>query len=163
MLALGEFAYKTDDPGPGVLVSALPKDYSGPLKIGDRLVELDGQIIANARDYADRMNKMRVEKEIVGLVQRGKEHLRFDTRVVVPRPESLISARVQGKYDPDDKGAKTVRIISRSITELRVTVPPDWAPAGLYWNGVSVETAAKAGCYLLTIDREFLNAAPCSQ
>jgi hypothetical protein len=159
-LDLGEFGYKTDDTGPGVLVSILPKDYSGPLKIGDRLIELDGQAIANARDYADRMSKMYAEKRMAGIVQRGKEKLRFETRVILPRPDAVVTARVQGKHDPDDK---TIQIISRSVAELRVTVPPEWVPADLYWNGVSLEDLAKPGCYLLTIDQELLNAAPCTQ
>jgi hypothetical protein len=159
-LDLGVFGYKTDEPGPGVLISVLPKDYSGPLKIGDRLIELDGKPIADARDYAGRMNKMYAEKQMTGLVQRGKERLRFDTRVVLPRPDAFVTARVQGKHDPEDK---TIQIISRSVTELRVTIPPDWAPGDLYWNGVSVEDLAKPGCYLLTIDQELLNAAPCTK
>jgi predicted esterase len=157
-LALGDFGYKLNDQGPGVLISVLPRDYVGPLKIGDRLIELGGEPIANAASFADRMNKMRTPKEIAGLVLRGKDRLRFDTRVVLPRPDALATARVQGKYDPEDK---TIQIISRSVTELRVTIPPEWAPADLYWNGVSLEDVEKPGCYLLTIDQELLNAAPC--
>jgi predicted esterase len=160
LLDLGEFGYKLDDPGPGVLVSVLPKDYSGPLKIGDRLIELDGQPIADARDYAGRMNKMYAEKRMAGLVQRGKEKLRFETRVILPSSDAFATARVQGKHDPEDK---TIRIISRSVTELRVTIPQEWVPADLYWNGVSVEDLSKPGCYLLTIDQELLNAAPCTK
>ena len=159
-LDFGEFGYKTDDPGPGVLISVLPKDYSGPLKIGDRLIELDGQAIANARDYADRMNRIDSEKEMAGIVQRGKERLRFETRVILPRQDAFVTARVQGKHDAEDK---TIQIISRSVAELRVTVPPEWVPADLYWNGVSLEDLAKPGCYLLTIDQELLNAAPCTK
>ncbi len=161
-LDLGEFGYKLDDPGPGVLISILPKDYSGPLKVGDRLIELDGKPIANARDYADRMNKMYAEKQMAVLVQRGKDRLRFDTRVVLPRSDAFITARVQAKYDAGDD-PKTVQIISRSVTELRVTIPPEWLPADLYWNGVSLENVTKPGCYLLTIDQELLNAAPCTK
>jgi hypothetical protein len=159
-LTLGEFGYKADDPGPGVLISALPNDYSGPLKIGDRLIELDGEPITDARNYVDRMNKMTAEKEMAGLVQRGKEKLRFETRVVLPRPDDFVTARVQGKYDPEDK---TIQIISRTVTELRVAIPPAWVPGDLYWNGVSLEDLAKPGCYLLTISQELLNAAPCPQ
>jgi hypothetical protein len=159
-LDLGEFGYKIDDPGPGVLVSILPKDYSGPLKIGDRLIELDGQPIADARDYASRMNKMYAEKQMAGMVQRGKEKLRFETRVILPSPDAFATARVQGKHDSEDK---TIQIISRSVTELRVTIPQEWLPADLYWNGVSLEDLSKPGCYLLTIDQELLNAAPCAR
>jgi predicted esterase len=159
-LDLGEFGYKLDDPGPGVLVTVLPKDYSGPLKVGDRLIELDGQPIADARDYASRMNKTYAEKQIAGLVERGKEKLRFETRVILPSADAFVTARVQGKHDPEDK---TIRIISRSVTEMRVTIPQEWVPADLYWNGVSVEDLSKPGCYLLTVDQELLNAAPCAK
>jgi predicted esterase len=159
-LDLGEFGYKIDDPGPGVLITVLPKNYGGPLKIGDRLIELDGQPIADARDYAARMNKMYAEKRMAGLILRGKEKLRFETRVILPSPDAFASARVQGKHDPEDKN---IRIISRSVTELRVTIPQEWIPADLYWNGVSLEDLSKAGCYLLTIDQELLNAAPCTK
>jgi len=160
LLDLGEFGYKVDDPGPGVLISVLPKDYGGPLKVGDRLIELDGQPIANAADYAARMNKMYGARQIAGMVQRGKEKLRFETRVILPSTDAFVTARVQGKHDPGDK---TVRIVSRSVTELRVAIPPQWVPADLYWNGVSVEDISKPGCYLLTIDKELLHAAPCAQ
>jgi hypothetical protein len=160
LLDLGEFGYKLDDLGPGVLVAVLPKDYSGPLKIGDRLIELDGQPIADARDYAARMNKMYAEKQMAGMVQRGKEKLRFETRVILPSPDAFATARVQGRHDPEDK---TIQIISRSVTELRVTIPQEWIPTDLYWNGVSLEDLSKPGCYLLTIDQELLNAAPCSK
>ena len=48
-LDLGGFGFKTDEPGPGVLVTSLPEKYTGPLKMGDRLVALDGKPIENAR------------------------------------------------------------------------------------------------------------------
>lgn len=159
-LELGPFGYKLTDPGPGVLISYLPKDYIGPLKIGDRLIELDGQPLADARDFDARINKMYAEKLVAALIQRGKERLRLDTRIVLPRPDALVTARVQGKYDPE---LKRVQIVSRSVSEMRVVIPPQWAPLHLYWNGLAVEDLAKPGCYRLTIDKELMNAAPCSQ
>lgn len=159
-LDLGGFGYKLTDPGPGVLISYLPKDYYGPLKTGDRLIELDGAPVEDAHDFDARLNKMYAEKTIVALIQRGRERLRLDTRVALPRPDALVTARVQGKYDPE---FKTVQIVSRSVSELRVTIPPQWAPSDLYWNGLAIEDVAKPGCYLLTVDKELLNAAPCAQ
>lgn len=159
-LDLGGFGYKLTDPGPGVLISYLPRDYIGPLKTGDRLIELDGQPVEDARDFDARLNKMYAEKLMVALIQRGKERLRLDTRVVLPRPDAMVTARVQGRYDPE---FKTVQIVSRSVSEMRVTIPPQWVPSDLYWNGLAVEDLAKPGCYLLTIDKELLNAAPCPQ
>jgi hypothetical protein len=159
-LDLGGFGYKLTDPGPGVLISYLPKDYLGPLKTGDRLIELDGVPVEDARDFDVRLNKMYTEKLMVALIQRGKERLRLDTRVVLPRPDVIVTARVQGKYDPE---LKTVQIISRSVSEMRVIIPPQWASSDLYWNGLAIENLAKPGCYLLTVDKELLNAAPCSK
>jgi predicted esterase len=159
-LDLGGFGYKLTDPGPGVLISYLPKDYYGPLKTGDRLIELDGAPVEDARDFDARLNRMYAEKAMVALIQRGKERLRLDTRVILPRPDAIVTARVQGKYDPE---FKTVQIISRSVSEMRVTIPQQWTPSDLYWNGLAIEDLAKPGCYLLTIDRELLNAAPCPQ
>lgn len=159
-LDLGGFGYQLSEPGPGVLISYLPKDYVGPLKTGDRLVELDGQPIADAKDYTARMNKMYAEKEMVALIQRGKERLRLNTRVVLPNPDGMVTSRVQGKYDAE---WKTIQIVSRSIVEMRVNIPPQWVPSDLYWNGLELEDLAKPGCYVLTVDKELLNAGPCSQ
>ncbi len=158
VLDLGGFGYKLTDPGPGVLISFLPKDYSGPLKTGDRLVELDGQPVEDARDFVARLSKIYTEKQMVTLIQRGKDHLRLETRVLLPRPDAVVTARVEGKYDPE---LKTVQILSRSVTELRVNIPPQWIPSDLYWNGLAIEDLTKPGCYLLTVDQELLNAAPC--
>src|SRR5581483_5672332 len=133
-------------------------NYIGPLKIGDRIVELDGQPLADARDFDARLNKITAERPSVILVARGKERLRFDTLIVLPRPGAFVTARVQGRYDA---ATKTLRILSRSISEMRVTLPPEWAPVALEWDGLAIQTLDKPGCYLLSIDQEFLNAAPC--
>ncbi len=159
-LDLGGFGYRITDPGPGALISSLPKDYFGPLQIGDRIVELDGTPIADAKDFNARMNKMYAEKEVVAMIARGKERLRVPTRVVLPSPDSYVTSRVQGKYDAQ---WKTIQILSRSISELRVRIPAEWLPADLYWNGLEMENLTKPGCYRLTVDKELLDAAPCSQ
>ena len=159
-LDLGGFGYRLTDPGPGALISYLPKDYVGPLHTGDRIVELDGQAIADARDFDARLNRIYTEKPVVVMVQHGKEQLRLDTRVVPPRPDAFVTARVRGRYDA---GAKRVEIVSRSITEMRVTIPEQWVPSDLFWDGLEMEKLDKPGCYLLTVDKELLNAAPCSR
>ncbi|HEY1339214.1 MAG TPA: hypothetical protein VGF59_16995, partial [Bryobacteraceae bacterium] len=82
-LDLGGFGFKPDDPGPGVTVSYLPEKYNGPLKMGDRIVALDGREIANARQYMDLMAKFVEEKQAVVMVQRGKDRMRVETRVVL--------------------------------------------------------------------------------
>jgi hypothetical protein len=157
-LDLGEFAYKPDDPGPGLLVVQLPPKYSGPLKEGDRLMELDGKPIENARQFRQTMSQMTEERRAVVMVQRGKQRQRVETAIVLPKRDSTVTARVQGKYEPADH---QILIASRSVTELRVTVPEAWAGSGLFWNGLGLEQVEKPGCVLLTIDKELLHAASC--
>ncbi|HWC97883.1 MAG TPA: hypothetical protein VG456_14060, partial [Candidatus Sulfopaludibacter sp.] len=61
-LDLGGFSAKLDDPGPGLLIAKLPEKYSGPLKTGDRIMELDGRAIGNAHAYVDMLAKVTAEK-----------------------------------------------------------------------------------------------------
>jgi hypothetical protein len=157
-LSLGNFTYQVDDPGPGLLVSQLPPKYEGPLKLGDRLVELDGKPIANATQFRQTMSQMTEEKRVVVMLQRGKRRLRVETAIVLPRREPAPTARVQGKYEAADR---QILIVSRSVTELRVTIPEAWTGSGLFWNGLALEQIDKPGCLLLTIEKELLHAAPC--
>lgn len=157
-LDLGGFGFKADTPGPGVLVSYLPEKYSGPLKMGDRIVAMDGREISDARQYAESMEKVKEEKSAVVIVQRGKDRIRMETRVTLPRREPGISARVEAQYLPADK---EVQIISRTVTEMRVTVAPEWVPATLSWNGLPLENLKEAGCYVLTVQKELLHAERC--
>jgi hypothetical protein len=157
-LDLGAFGYNAADPGPGLLVSHLPEKYSGPLKMGDRLVALDGKPIQDARQFAETMEQIVEEKPVVALVQRGKDRIRVDTRIVLPKRDSAVTARVQAQYSPAEK---EIQIVSRTVTEMRVTVPPAWTPATLYWNGLSLQDLKTPGCYALTVEKELLHAAPC--
>jgi predicted esterase len=157
-LDLGGFGFKTDDPGPGVLVTSLPEKYSGPLKLGDRLFALDGKPLAGARQYLELMEKVTDEKLVVVTVQRGKERIRVETRITLPRRETGISARVEAQYLPADK---EIQIVSRTITEMRVTVAPEWVPATLLWNGLTLENLKEAGCWVLSVQKELLRAEKC--
>jgi predicted esterase len=157
-LDLGGFGYKTDDPGPGLLVTFLPQKYNGPLKLGDRLMELDGKPIANPAQYAAMMGRMNEARHAAVMLERGKDRMRIETTVRVPRRDSLVTARVQGRYDSDQK---QVLIISRMVTKMNVNLPSRWLPATLFWNGLSLENVAQPGCIQLTIDHELLHAAPC--
>ncbi len=160
-LDLGGFGYRKDDPGPGLLISYLAEKYNGPLKMGDRIVALDGRPIENARQYVELMAKMSEERPAVAMVQRGKERIRLETRILLPRREAMVTARVQAQYVPADKD---IQIISRTVKEMRVTIPPEWAQGGrLYWNGLSIEKIDRPGCLLLTIEKELLRSAPCGE
>lgn len=158
MLDLGEFGYKLDAPGPGVLVATLPAKYSGPLKVGDRIVELDGKPLENGAQFAAILGKKTREDRAVVMVQRGKDRIRVETRIVLPRRGPLITARVQAKYVAEDNH---IEIVSRTVTEMQVTVPEPWVPVSLYWNGLALEDIAKPGCLLLSIDKEILHSSPC--
>ena len=158
-LDLGGFGYKADDPGPGITVTYLPEKYSGPLKMGDRITEMDGKPIENARQFGETLNKVKEEKQVVIMVERGRQRNRMETRIVLPRKDKAgPTARVQGKYEAGDK---QLLIASRSVTQMRVTVPEQWVGAGLFWNGLSLERIDRAGCVLLTIEKELLHAAAC--
>jgi predicted esterase len=157
-LDLGGFGYHPADPGPGVPVAFLPPKYSGPLRMGDRIVALDGKPIENPHQYLEMLARFAETKPAVVMVERGKERIRVETRVVVPRHDPVVTARVQGHYLPD---FHQIEIISRTVTELRVTIPQDWIPGDLFWNGLSLENVKRAGCYSLKIDKELLHAGPC--
>lgn len=157
-LDLGEFAYKADDAGPGVLVTALPSRYDGPLKAGDRILELDGKAIENARQYEQTMRDATEQKRAVALVARGAERKRIETRIVLPAKPTMVTARVQAKYMAAEN---EIRIVSRTVTELRVTVPAHWVPVTLYWNGLPIEEIGAAGCLALTMRNELLHSEKC--
>ena len=157
-LDLGAFEFKVDDPGPGVLVTSLPGKYSGRLKPGDRLVALDGKPLASARQYLELMEKFTEEKPATVTVQRGKERIRVETRITLPRRDAGVTARVQAQYLPAEK---EIQIVSRTITEMRVTVAPEWIPATLLWNGLSLENLEEAGCWVLSVQKELLHAEKC--
>ena len=157
-LDLGGFGYKLEDPGPGVLVSYLPEKYSGPLKLNDRIVSLDGRTLANVKQYLELMEKFTEEKIAVVAVQRGKDRVRIETRIVLPRRDSGVTARVEAQYLPAEK---EIQIVSRTITEMRVTVPADWLPASILWNGLTLESVKEPGCWLLSMQKELLRAERC--
>jgi len=157
-LDLGAFGFKLDDPGPGVQVSFLPEKYNGPLKLNDRIVSLDGRPIANVKQYQEMLEKITEEKFTVVAVQRGKDRVRIETRVVLPRRDAGVTARVEAQYLPADK---EIQIVSRTITEMRVTVPPEWVPVNLMWNGLTLENLKEPGCWTLSMQKELLRAEKC--
>ena len=65
---------------------------------------------------------------------------------------------MQGQYLPAEK---EIQIISRTVTEMRVTVPGEWVPARLLWNGLTLENLEEAGCWVLSVQKELLRAERC--
>jgi hypothetical protein len=157
-LDLGGFGYRADDPGPGVTVAFLPEKYRDPLKVGDVLEALDGKPIENARQLMQILEKADATRNAVVMVRRGKDRIRIETRIVVPRREQVVSARVKAQYMPDDR---QIVLISRAITEMKITIPADWLPSDLLWNGLTLENVKAAGCYTLKLEKELLHAGPC--
>jgi hypothetical protein len=157
-LALGPFGYNPAEPGPGVLVASLPDKYGGPLKVDDRIVELGGKQIKDAAEYAQMLYRTFEEKPVVAMVQRGKEHLRMETKIVMAARAELVTARVRAQYLPD---MQTIEVVSRSVIQMRVTLPASWLPAKVSWNGAEVANAPVPGCWLLEEHKELLTAKPC--
>ena len=157
-LDLGGFGFKLDDAGPGVLVGYLADKYNGPLKLNDRIVALDGKPLENAKQYQAVMEKMTEERSVVVTVQRGKERIRLETRVVLPARDAGVTARVHAQYLPAEK---EIQIVSRTVTEMRVTVPAEWVPASLSWNGLTLESIKEPGCWTLSMQKEILHAEKC--
>jgi hypothetical protein len=158
MLDLGGFGFNRNDPGPGVLVTWLPDKYAGPLKMNDRIVALGGKAIANPREYAEMMDKTVEEKEVVVMVQRGGDRVRLETRIILPKREQAFTARVQGKYLAEEK---EIQILSRTVTELRLTVPEAWVGSMIDWNGTPVARADHGGCWLLVEEKQLQSAKAC--
>ncbi|MBI1787637.1 MAG: hypothetical protein HYR60_08825, partial [Acidobacteria bacterium] len=102
-LGFGPFAYDPSAEGPGALVAWLPGNSSAPLRPGDRITSIAGHAIRDGRDYARFMDQMSEEKTVAVVIERGKERLRKETRVVLPKREELLTALVQATYTPDQK------------------------------------------------------------
>ena len=152
-LAFGPFGYDA-----AAEVAWLPPDSRGSLKLHDRIVSVDGKEVRDGRDYTRQMDQIRDEKPVAVLVQRGKERVRLETRIVLPKREELITARVQGRYLPDQK---ELFIISRAVTQMRVRIPAEWTPVSVSWNGLDLVKAESAGCWLLSMEKEPPEAIPC--
>ncbi len=142
-LDLGGFGYDPSAPGPGVRVVWLPPGYKGPLRLEDRIVSVGGRAVKDAQDYLTMMDEAE-EKPVAVIVERGRERLRLETRILLPRREETGTARVQGRFLPD---TRELLIVTRGVGELKVRVPPQWAPARVNWNGNDLGSAEQPGCW----------------
>lgn len=147
-LDFGGFGYKLDAPGPGVLVEWLPPDYKGPLQLKDRLVGLSERNLIDAKHYVELMSQVTEEKPVAVTIDRNKERIRLVTRYRLRQREEITTARVSAEYNAD---LKEIVIVSRTVAALRLTVPPEWAPASINWNGTVAATAENPGCYELSL------------
>src|SRR6266851_6447874 len=150
-LAFGPFGYDPHAPGPGAVVGWLPAEYPGPLKLNDRIVAVAGKELRDGREYAQHMDEITEDKPVAVVVQRGKERLRLETKILLPKREELVTARVQGRYLPDQK---ELLLISRTVTQMRVRIPAEWTPVSVSWNGLDLVKAESAGCWVLSIEKD---------
>ena len=104
------------------------------------------------------MDQASEEKPVAVMVERGKDRLRLETRIVLPKRQATITARVQGQHLLD---LKQVQIISRAVTQMRLTLPPEWLPAVINWNGTEVVKAEEPGCWLLDVEKELMSGKKC--
>jgi hypothetical protein len=56
--------------------------------------------------------------------------------------------------------SKDLIISTRTVTEMRLLVPDNWAGAVINWNGNEVAGKAAAGCWMIT-ETPAPSAAPC--
>jgi hypothetical protein len=160
-LAIGPFGYHpgaAGAAGPGVLVAWLPEKYDGPLKLDDHIVELGGKEVRDGAQYGQMMDEIKEEKPAVVMIARRKQRMRLDTKVVFPPREELVTARVEARYLAD---LKEVEVLSRAVTQMKLTLPSAWLPAKISWNGTDVAKADAAGCWLLDEENELLSAKRC--
>ena len=62
-----------------------------------------GKELATAANMRAQLDEITEDKAVAVLVQRGKERARLETKIMLPKREELITARVQGRYLPDQK------------------------------------------------------------
>ncbi len=154
-LAIGPFGFDPTAPGPGVEVARLPEKYEGPLKLHDRILALAGKELKDGAEYAQILYQTFDEKPVVVMIARGKEHIRLETRIMLPHRDESVTARVRARYLPD---LQEVEVISRTVTQMKLTLPAAWLPVKISWNGTEVAKAEAAGCWLLDEQKELLSA-----
>jgi hypothetical protein len=114
--------------------------------------------VKNAAEFAQILYRTFEEKPVVAMVERGKEHLRLETKIeMAPRAEP-VTARVRAQYLPD---LQEVEVVSRAITQMKLTLPEAWLPVKINWNGTEVANATAAGCWLLDEQKELLTGKRC--
>jgi hypothetical protein len=146
VLALGGYGFKDNPAGPGLLISWLPPDYQGPLRLGDAMVSIAGKEVRGSREYFDLMARLKQDQRVGIVLLRGKERIRIEASVIAPRLEETATARVSAEFLLD---ARELLVISRGAGEIRLRLPEHWAPCPVNWNGVDAGRADSAGCWSL--------------
>jgi hypothetical protein len=92
------------------------------------------------------------------MVQRGKDRLRLETKIELAPSAEPVTARVRAQYLPE---LHEVEVVSRAVTQMKLTVTESWLPAKITWNGTDVANATAPGCWLLDEQKELLTAKRC--
>lgn len=156
-LDFGGFGFKPDEPGPGVAVEWLPPDYKGPLQLHDRILMLSGTRIADPRHYRELMGHITEERPVTVTIERGKEKIRLTTHYRLRKREEVLTARVQASYFSD---SREIMIVSRTVSALKIMVPPAWAPVSISWNGSQAAKPQEGGCLELSLQEP--GGKPCA-
>ncbi len=157
-LQLRGFRYSPDDPGPGLTITSVEPAFGTQVRVGDRITALDGKPVENARQFEKMLDGVAEERNAVVMVERGKDRRRIETRIIVPRRDPVVTARVQAKLVRE---VDTIEIISRQVSALRVNVPRQWVPVAVNWNGLGMEKVSEPGCVELWIEKELLRSGKC--
>jgi hypothetical protein len=104
------------------------------------------------------MDQATEEKPVAILVERGKARVRVETRIVLPRRQATTTARIQGQRLLE---LKEIQIVSRAVAQMRLTLPAEWLPATINWNGSEVVKADTPGCWMLVEQKELLSGKKC--
>ncbi len=156
-LALGPFGFDPSAPGPGVLVTWLPEGYRGPLQVGDRIVALGGKEIQDARAYISMMEQQAEARNTAVILVREGRRRRVETRIVLPKREELVTARVQAEFLPQER---EILVVSRGAAALELRLPESWTPARVNWNGEEAGTVTGGGCWELKEANPVRRCAP---
>jgi hypothetical protein len=128
------------------------KLVAGPFKPEDKILSVNG------KDPKEFLDEARQEKDVAVLVQRGKDRVRVETKVIIPPREEPLTVRVQAEVQP---ATKEMLIISRGVAALRLNLPERWAPATIDWNGQPTVKIDLPSCYVLTDTGSSVAVAPC--
>lgn len=141
-LDLGGFGYDS-----AAVVAWLPEGYKGKLKLGDRIVSVGGTKIADGAAYARLMEETREQKPVGLVVERGKERIRIETRVLLPKREETVTARLRAEWSQENR---ELLIVSRGVAGMKLDLPQAWSPAAINWNGREILKADAPGCWIIS-------------
>ena len=153
-------ATRLDDPGPGVLVSFLPEKYNGPLKMGDRIVTLDGRPLEQRAAVSRKPWRSRPRSgppwswcsaAMSGIAWRRASSCRGAIRAS-PRAWRASICRPSAR----------LQVVSRTVKEMKSDgAGAVGAAASCIGTAWCWRKSKQPGCWLLTIEKELLRAAKC--